>query len=52
MLSPVLATNFFLFLFSRLINAHFFYQQGLPVVLVCILDSSVSSSKANAGLLF
>jgi uncharacterized membrane protein YedE/YeeE len=26
MLSPVLATNFFLFLFSRLINAHFFYQ--------------------------
>jgi hypothetical protein len=24
MLSPVLATNFFLFLFSRLINSHFF----------------------------
>jgi hypothetical protein len=30
---------------------HYWNQQGLPVVLVCILDSSVSSSKANAGLL-
>jgi glycosyl transferase family 25 len=27
MLSPVLATNFFLFLFSRLINSHFFYKK-------------------------
>jgi hypothetical protein len=48
MLSPVLATNFFLFLFSRLINSHFFLSARSASSFGVYLDSSTSSSKINA----
>jgi hypothetical protein len=44
-------TNFFLFLFSRLINSHFFLSARPASSFGVYLDSSTSSSKINAGSL-